>query len=432
MFGFGTPFYPKRAALLLLGCSLVFFVPVPTLSAATVTLLWDPSPDTNVANYNIYYGGASGNYTNEISFGDVTSAVVSGLSDGATYFFAATSVDSSGDESDFSNEIFYSVPGPPVLLTSNLSNSTYAGLFSENTVQVRSSGAFKLSATARGQYSGVVRLGKSRYSFSGHFGAICSATNIIHRPWTNSLNLNFSIGNSTNAGKVFGNISDGVWTANLYAERAGPYYKTNPAPYPGSYTLVIPGGSTVSNSVGNGFSTARVGPAGTVGFTGVLADGATIAQSSAISPSGDCPVFVPLYSGKGLVTGWLTFTNEIDTALQGSLTWLKLPGANRALYSNGLATVCEVVGSPYKAVQSQLFIPTNAIVQSGAEGTTNTSTNGIISFHLSGSSGIFHGSIMDSSSGKPLNFKGVVLQNLDAGYGFILSTNQSFPVLVVP
>ena len=432
MFGFGTPFYQKRAAVLLLGCSLIFFAQIPTASASTVTLAWDPSADTNVSSYNIYYGGASGSYTNEISAGDITSAVVSGLSEGATYFFAATAVDSTGDESDFSNEISYSVPGPPILSATNLSSSIYAGLFYENPVQVQSSGAFKLSATARGQYSGFVRLGRARYTFSGHFGPFCSATNIIHRLRTNSLNLNFYLGNSTNAGHVIGNVSDGVWSANLYGERSGPYSKTNPAPYPGSYTMVIPGDSTVSNSLGNGFGTVRVSPSGVVRFSGVLADGTAIAQNLGISISGDWPVYVPLYSGKGLVTGWLTFTNQINTALQGSLNWLKLPGAHGAFYSNGLATACAVVGSPYEAVLSQSFTPTNAVVQAGAEGIINASTNGISGFRLAGSSGIFHGSITNPLTGKPSIFKGVVLQNLDAGYGFILSTNQSFPVLVIP
>lgn len=431
MFGFGRSLCRKWVAARVLGCSLMLFVHIPRVCAATVTLAWDPSPDTNVSSYNIYYGGASGDYTNEISSGDVTNSVVSGLDEGATYFFAATAVDSSGDESDFSNEISYSVPGPQVLSTSNLSNSTYAGLFYENPVQVGSSGAFTLSASTR-QYSGLLRLGKAHYSFSGHFGAFCSATNIIIRPRTNSLSLNFYLADSTNAGQVVGSISDGVWSANLYGERVGRYSKTNPASYEGSYTLVIPGEIALSNSLGNGFGTLRVSPTGIVRFVGILADGTTIAENSALSAAGDWPVYVPLYSGNGLVMGWLTFTNEVNTALQGSLSWLKLPGAKGTVYSNGLATSCEVVASPYEAVQSQLFTPTNAIIQTGTYGTTNTSTNGIFDFRFGSSSGIFHGSISDSLTGKPAIFKGVVLQNLNTGYGFILGTNESFPVLVIP
>ncbi|MGH7951699.1 MAG: hypothetical protein ACREFE_07240 [Limisphaerales bacterium] len=73
-------------------------------------LSWDASPDPAVAGYNVYYGGASGNYTNVISVGNVTNAAISGLVEGATYYFAATAVDTNGVESVFSAELSYTMP----------------------------------------------------------------------------------------------------------------------------------------------------------------------------------------------------------------------------------------------------------------------------------------------------------------------------------
>ena len=77
--------------------------------------------------YNIYYGGASGNYTNMLSAGNATNITVSGLVEGAIYNFAATTYNKSGIQSPFSNEVSYSVPTsaaavnqPPTL---NLINS---------------------------------------------------------------------------------------------------------------------------------------------------------------------------------------------------------------------------------------------------------------------------------------------------------------------
>jgi hypothetical protein len=71
----------------------------------SVTLAWDPSvPSTGIAGYFIYYGGATGSYTNLVDVGLATNGVVSNLVAGTTYYFAVTAHDSSGLESDFSNE----------------------------------------------------------------------------------------------------------------------------------------------------------------------------------------------------------------------------------------------------------------------------------------------------------------------------------------
>ena len=74
----------------------------------SVTLAWDPSPGTNViANYNVYYGVASATYTNVVAAGTNTAMAISNLVAGATYYFAATAVDTSGLESDYSSEVVW-------------------------------------------------------------------------------------------------------------------------------------------------------------------------------------------------------------------------------------------------------------------------------------------------------------------------------------
>jgi hypothetical protein len=95
--------------------------PLPAVSqivspGQSVTLAWTPSTDPNAAGYNLYYGGASGDYTNVISSGSQSTATVSGLVAGATYYFAATTYSILGVESVFSGEISYTVPGPPAEL----------------------------------------------------------------------------------------------------------------------------------------------------------------------------------------------------------------------------------------------------------------------------------------------------------------------------
>lgn len=81
-------------------------VPVPS-----VTLGWDASPSADATGYRIYYGAASGNYTNNIMVGNVTSNTIPSLVVGATYYFSVVAYNSFGLESTFSNEITYTVPG---------------------------------------------------------------------------------------------------------------------------------------------------------------------------------------------------------------------------------------------------------------------------------------------------------------------------------
>lgn len=54
--------------------------------------------------------------------GNTTTAVVPGLTEGDTYYFAVTAYDAYGDESPFSNQISYIVPG--IL---NLTSTAIAG-----------------------------------------------------------------------------------------------------------------------------------------------------------------------------------------------------------------------------------------------------------------------------------------------------------------
>jgi Fibronectin type III domain len=98
-------------------CFALLHNPVRTLSAALpdsyrVVVAWDPSPSVDVSGYLLYYGAASGDYTNSVVVGKVTTNTVSGLAGGVTYFFAVTAYDASGQESDFSNEMRHT-PGVP-------------------------------------------------------------------------------------------------------------------------------------------------------------------------------------------------------------------------------------------------------------------------------------------------------------------------------
>lgn len=96
----------RRAALVTLVWSVLWaLTPLPAHAAESVTLAWDASPSTNIANYRIYYGVASATYTNSVSAGTNLTVSVSNLVGGRTYYFAATATDTDGLESDFSAEV---------------------------------------------------------------------------------------------------------------------------------------------------------------------------------------------------------------------------------------------------------------------------------------------------------------------------------------
>jgi hypothetical protein len=87
--------------------------------APSVTLAWDPSTNPIVVKYTIYFGVASGAYTNNstvVSNGPpctITNVSLTLPARGVTYYFAATAIDTHGLESVFSNEVSYSVPVIP-------------------------------------------------------------------------------------------------------------------------------------------------------------------------------------------------------------------------------------------------------------------------------------------------------------------------------
>jgi subtilase family serine protease len=81
-------------------------VPLQILSAGPgeALLSWNPNPEPDIAGYRTHYGTASRDYREHMDVGNVTSATVSPLASGLTYYFAVTAYNHEGLESDFSNE----------------------------------------------------------------------------------------------------------------------------------------------------------------------------------------------------------------------------------------------------------------------------------------------------------------------------------------
>ena len=155
----------RRAALIvLIWGDFSALTPLASFATGTVTLAWDPSPGTNViANYNVYYGVASGTYTNVVAAGTNPTVSVSNLVEGTTYYFAATAVDTNGLESDYSTEVstlFAHCNQPPTLnALANLTINENAGLQTVNLSGITSGATNEiqtLTVTATSSNTGLI------------------------------------------------------------------------------------------------------------------------------------------------------------------------------------------------------------------------------------------------------------------------------------
>jgi Bacterial Ig domain/Fibronectin type III domain len=101
-----------RGLPLLLVASLIL---VGVAQAQPVSLGWDADTDPGVVGYRLYYGVASGTYSQIINVGNATAETLPNLQPGTTYYFVVTAYDNNGLESAFSNEASYGVPTPATL-----------------------------------------------------------------------------------------------------------------------------------------------------------------------------------------------------------------------------------------------------------------------------------------------------------------------------
>ena len=96
-----------------------------------VAVAWDENLETDVAGYVVYYGIKSGSYEYSVDVGNTTSCSISGLTEGTTYYLAATAYDTNNVESRFSEELVHTVESdisnncPTVCITSPANDASF-------------------------------------------------------------------------------------------------------------------------------------------------------------------------------------------------------------------------------------------------------------------------------------------------------------------
>ena len=322
---------------------------------------------------------------------------------------------------------------------------TYQGLFFDtNEVEQSSSGFFNGTVSSNGLFTAKLQQGATSYPLSGQFSLTGAwFTNSITGASNLSARLQLDVSGQDG---LTGVLSNAQWTAQLTADRA-VYSNGNPAPQAGKYTLVMPGRANSAEEPGGvGFGSVNVATNGSVTFVGTLGDGTKVTQSSIVSKQGQWPLYTALYSGKGSLLGWLTFTNDADRDIDGGLNWIKPAGTTAGLYRAGFTNELEAVGSGYVSTNGwrTLNLTNGVLILEGgnlAQALTNSfvlATNNALSgtnlsrLAITNTTGLFSGTLTNPATGKAISISGAVMQKLNAGYGCFLGTNQSGWVYLGP
>ncbi len=124
--------------------------------AGTATVSWNANTESDLASYKIYYGTSARTGTNpktcglcgystSINVGKVTTYTFSSLTDGQTYYFSVSAIDTSTNESSFSSEVSKTLPSvtyitnlnfTPSLEGTSASGKTFTIIIYQGTTQV--------------------------------------------------------------------------------------------------------------------------------------------------------------------------------------------------------------------------------------------------------------------------------------------------------
>ena len=312
----------------------------------------------------------------------------------------------------------------------------YNGLFFENDeVRLHSAGAFNLILNAGESFSAWLQIGATRFSLSGTLDANLTATNVIARTGALPLTIELRVGQGSEAGQIFGRVTDGVWTSPLSGGRT-----VATSPFAGDYTVVIPGTTgNAARPAGDGYATLHVATDSLGTMSGTLADGTRFSQSAYVTGDGDWPLFVSTYSGNGAIMSWLSFSNLSTSDLNGTLVWIKQAGASATSFPLGFTNSLNALGSIYVApAAGGKALNLSGAVVSFSGGSLTTGFNNVVSVNAGSqvvnlspnemamtvinSVGSFTGQVREPGTGILHMYGGVVLQKQNAGYGTMTGT----------
>jgi hypothetical protein len=246
---------------------------------------------------------------------------------------------------------------------------TYTGLFYDatNGVDPSDAGYITVTVTGAGGFSGKLYLAASAspFTLSGQFsvapdGSLATADLPVKVSKSEYLDVNLQLATDPNLSDSGAGILGGFVNAfsdptktNLLDSAAiqGELSLDNTNVAAGLYSVVLSPASSDSSSGPGGYSygSATVSKKGAVALVLHLADGTSPAISfpGSLAQDGTCPFYASLYSGNGVILGWMQFATDGSGAIStNAINWVKLPLADK-YYTDGFTSTPTLSGSLY-------------------------------------------------------------------------------------
>jgi hypothetical protein len=208
------------------------------------------------------------------------------------------------------------VPSPFV----NVKGSFHGLVADPDGVAPESSGAFTLTLSRLGGFSGKLQLAGRSHSFRGRLDLDGHATAEVQRPQAAPVQLTLSLDLADGGTQITGEVSSSGWASDLRGNRNVFNSALNPAPQAGSVNFVLEGGAPLTTPVATGAN--RISTAGKARVNGALLDGRRFSRGASLSPSGDFPFYLTLARGTEVVIGWVNFPAQ-SAAANGTVVWAR-------------------------------------------------------------------------------------------------------------
>jgi hypothetical protein len=192
-------------------------------------------------------------------------------------------------------------------------------------------------------------------------------------------------------------------------------------------------------SPANGFGRVNVKTDGSLNFAGVLPGNRLAVQKTLVLVSGDWPLYSALDRGNGSLIGWCNLREA-----EGKASWLGLPGGAATDQEMSVASseYSPPVGSKWPLqLTNALLVLSGPGFASDLRWRCSFSGNGKVVYAgpgrlaltFSKTTGYFSGSLTQPGATAKYIFRGAVLQNVNAGYGYYTDpAGQTGSVVLLP